>query len=83
MRSNAARAARVSRGLTLEYLALAAKVDPEAVAEIIQPLVSGAVLNSGLPGEKASAGYPLGDTHYAAAREKLVKIILRGSESRE
>ena len=64
--------------IDLEYLTLAAKVDRGAVDAIVSPLVSGARLNSGLPGEKASVGYPIGDEHYAKAREKLVEIILRG-----
>jgi len=57
-----------------EYLALAAAKDPEAVETIVAPIVAGARLNSGLPGEMASVGYPIGDEHYAAAREKLVRI---------
>ena len=64
--------------IDFEYLTLAAKVDAKAVDAIVSPLVSGARLNSGLPGEQASVGYAIGDEHYARARGKLVKIILKG-----
>jgi hypothetical protein len=59
-----------------EYVALAAKKDKEAADAIVSRMVSGARLNSGLPGEQASIGYPIGEKHYAKARAELVKIIL-------
>ena len=59
-----------------EYAALAAKKDKKAADAIVARMVSGARLNSGLPGEQASIGYPIGEKHYAEARAELVKIIL-------
>ena len=59
-----------------EYVALAAKKDKKAADAIVARMVSGARLNSGLPGEQASIGYPIGEKHYAKARAELVKIIL-------
>ena len=64
-----------------EYLALAAKTDPQAVDEIVAEAMARPELERGLPGERRSRGYPIGDEKYVAAREKLVKIILGdGSE---
>ncbi len=64
-----------------QYLELAAERDPSATLAIAAKMVSGAKLNSGLPGEKASIGYPVGEAHYAAARRQLVDIILSGRGS--
>ncbi len=59
-----------------QYLQLAAKKDAAATTAIAAMMVSGAILNSGLPGEQASVGYPIGEDHYASARRQLVDIIL-------
>jgi hypothetical protein len=61
-----------------QYLELAAERDPSATLAIARDMVSGAKLNSGLPGEQASIGYPIGEKHYAEARRRLVEIILGG-----
>ena len=58
-----------------EYLVLARKKDPDAVAEIVDPIVSGTSLSCGLPGEKGSAGYPIDDVDYHRARMELARII--------
>ena len=58
-----------------EYLVLASKRDPDAVEKIVNPIVSGTSLSSGLPGEERSAGYPINDVDYHKARMELVKII--------
>ncbi|MFC1582183.1 glycoside hydrolase domain-containing protein [Planctomycetota bacterium] len=59
-----------------EYLSLAEKKDPAKTLSIAQDMVKGTNINSGLPGEKTSAGYPTNAARYAAAREMLVEIIL-------
>jgi hypothetical protein len=60
-----------------EYLALAAGKDSQAVDDIVSEALSRRPsLERGLPGERRSRGYPIGDEKYVAAREKLVKIIL-------
>jgi hypothetical protein len=59
-----------------QYLALAGNKSPAKTEAIARRLVSGASLNSGLPGERASIGYPIGEHHYAEARRQLVEIIL-------
>ncbi len=61
-----------------QYLELAAQRNPSATLAIAAKLVSGAKLNSGLPGEQASIGYPIGEKHYANARRQLVDIITHG-----
>ena len=58
-----------------EYLSLAAGKKPDVVLNIVKDIVSGTNINSGLPGEKNSAGYPSGEARYAAARAMLVEII--------
>lgn len=63
-----------------EYLALAAQKDPQAVAAIVKPIISGTRMSSGLPGEKRTAGYPVGDKDYSKAREALAKIIMGDNE---
>ncbi|NQZ71245.1 MAG: DUF4091 domain-containing protein [Lentisphaeria bacterium] len=62
--------------IDLEYLTMAQKKDPKATAAICKPITDGTSLSSGLPGEKRSAGYPIGQTDYEEARKELVKIIL-------
>ncbi len=59
-----------------EYLSLAARKNPEAVLNLVKDMVSGTSINSGLPGEKTSSGYPTTEARYVAARARLVKIIL-------
>ncbi len=65
------------QGITdYEYLKIANEKDPEAVKKIVEPIVTGASLSCGLPGQTGSAGYPKDDTDYYAARQKLRSIIL-------
>ena len=58
-----------------EYLVLASEKDPDAVEKIVEPIVSGTSLSSGLPGEERSAGYPIDDVDYHKARMELIEII--------
>ncbi len=59
-----------------EYLKMASEKDPDAVRKIIEPIVTGASLSCGLPGQTGSVGYPKDDRDYHEARQKLIRIIL-------
>jgi hypothetical protein len=59
-----------------EYLRLASEKDPEAVQKILDPIVTGASLSCGLPGQTGSVGYPRDDRDYHEARRQLLEIIL-------